>query len=89
MKPIKFVSANTELSGENVDPLPCYRGEGMFLSRWKGNWRERLSILFYGTIWVAVASDRCPPISITGHRAGEFRHPRAAAEAKHVRRADS
>ena len=78
MKPIKFQSVNRTMIGKNVDPLPVYHGQGMFISRWRATWGERLSILFYGTIWVSVASDRHPPLSITGRQAAEFVHPEAA-----------
>ena len=77
MKPVEFQSANKTISGDNVEPLPVYQGEGMYISRWRATWKERLSILVYGTIWVAIASDRHPPISISGEQSGEFRHPRA------------
>ncbi len=77
MKPIHFQSVNKTLTGDNVDPLPVYHGQGMYISRWKADWKERLSILFHGTIWVAVASDRQPPISISGYQSGQFTHPEA------------
>ena len=80
MKPIKFQSVNRTMIGENVDPLPVYHGQGMFISRWRATWRECLLILFYGTIWVTVASDRHPPISITGHQSAEFVHPQAPGD---------
>ena len=77
MKPINFPSANTHLAttNDNIEPMPVYHGQGMYISRWRCTWRERLSILLYGTIWVAIASDNHPPISISGEQAGEFVHP--------------
>ena len=82
MKPINFLSANKVLTGhnDNIDSLPVYHGEGMYISRWKcESLLERLSILWHGMIWVCVASDMHPPISITGHQAAQFTHPDAEA----------
>ena len=79
MKPINFISANKTLHGhnENVAPLPVYQGQGMFISRWKADWRERLSVLIHGTIWVCIVGDKHPPLAISGCQSGEFRHPDA------------
>ncbi len=77
MKPINFLSVNKTLTSENpnIDPLPVYRGQGQYISRWQADWHERLQILLHGKIWVSIASDKHPPISISGYQTSEFTHP--------------
>ena len=47
---------------EDLEIIRC--SDGMLYSAWKLNWRERLRALFGGRIWVAVFSERQPPIGL-------------------------
>lgn len=67
MKPIGFEHANDVIGGE----VPVRREYGILLSRWKATLRERLEILVFGTVWLAVNGDRQPPILLSGNQ--EFR----------------
>lgn len=42
-------------------------GDGL-LSCWRLSWRERLSALAFGTVWLNVLSDRHPPVWIVVER---------------------
>lgn len=44
--------------------LQVLEGDGMIVSRWKMSWRERLSALIFGIVWVKLATSRQPPIAI-------------------------
>jgi len=70
LRPIHFPAVNEVLktAAEDVGELPVFHNPGqcLFLSRWKATWRERLSVLFYGTIWVAAITEEHPPIAISG-----------------------
>lgn len=73
MKPIKQVGKN-QLANVNLlpgesgaeDSLWAYRNEEMntFTSRWKLTWRERISILFGGSVWFSLMGRGHPPIRI-------------------------
>lgn len=54
MNPIKFPEQTT-IWAENqppYKPLPAYTDEKQTISCWHLTWRERLSILWYGQIWL-------------------------------------
>lgn len=69
MKPVKFKAANTIVNGE----IPVNKDCGILLSRWKLNWRERLSVLWYGKVWLAVPGDDMPPILLSGNQSFEIK----------------
>jgi hypothetical protein len=71
MKPIGFEYANDTIGGE----VPVNRGRGVLLSRWKANWRERLEILVFGTVWLMVKGDTQPPILLSGNRMFRVENP--------------
>ena len=71
MKPIPFEDANCTIGGE----VPANRRYGVILTRWKGNWRERLKFLWYGTLWLSVIGDTMPPTLITSDQIFEIEHP--------------
>lgn len=75
MEPIHFEGANTKLVATGCGDLPAYHGEGMFITRWKTNLRERLSILRHGTIWVSIIGEGHPPMAITGKQSAHFKKP--------------
>lgn len=77
MEPIKFPEQNGELGPPvNFDPeqsnatdeivtLPVYRDGEQCISLWKMNWRERLSALIYGRVWLQVLSGSTqPPVAL-------------------------
>lgn len=67
MHPIAFESANG-----GIGDIPVNRSRGLILSRWAMTWRERLSILIHGTIWLAVYGDSMPQILLSGNQAFEI-----------------
>ena len=76
MIPIKFSRANKTLtpSGkkysknvDGVDPLDVWTDDEQCLSCWRPSWRERLSILFFGRVWVSTLSGGTqPPMYVDG-----------------------
>jgi len=71
MKPITFPEATAELArpanmtDEECAPLPIFRDNGAYISCWAMTWRERLSALLHGRIWVWVLSGQTqPPIGL-------------------------
>lgn len=66
MKPIEFEAVN-----DYYGKLPVNQTHGMILSRWGMTWRERLSILLCGKIWVMFYGGKMPPILISGEQAFE------------------
>ena len=70
VKPIDFPAANCMIGGE----IPANRtNHGFILSQWEMTWRERLAILFYGKVWLAVKSDRMPAILLSGDQTFRIR----------------
>lgn len=58
MKPVEFPEANRKLKGHGApmgDLLVWSDGE-QCVSCWRPSWRERLSILFFGRVWLALLS---------------------------------
>lgn len=63
MFPISFKHAN-----KNIEGIPVNHTHGQILSRWSMTWRERLSVLWYGTIWVSVKGDHMHPLLLSGNQ---------------------
>jgi len=70
VKPIPFREQNRVLYGgdkqysENVtgvDPLPIWTDGEQCLSCWQMSWRERLSALLFGRVWLALLSGETQP----------------------------
>jgi hypothetical protein len=54
---------------ERVCQLPCWTDGEQVVSLWRPSWRERLSILLFGRVWLAVLSGSTqPPAALTGAR---------------------
>jgi hypothetical protein len=75
MKPIHFPQANRELSkpdsmtDEECGPLPVLTDGRMCVSLWKASLRERLSILFFGRVWLWIYSGYTqPPVALGGEK---------------------
>ena len=76
MKPINFERSNGMLLGGpawkyhtqgNVLNLPVWKNGTVIVSCWKATWRERLSTLFFGRIWLRVsAKSTHAPVSVEG-----------------------
>ena len=72
MRPSDFKESNTVLQGpvgmDNVEPLQIHRtADGTrCISCWRPSWRERLSVLLFGRIWLDCWSGKTqPPVSLT------------------------
>ena len=75
MRPIEFKEANVNLAkpegmtDEECGPLPSFRDGKSCLSCWQSTWKERISILFYGKIWLWVMSGMTqPPVALDGKK---------------------
>jgi len=78
MKPVRFNYQNRVLQpsgkeySENVtgvDPLPVWTDGEQCVSCWRMTWRERLSALLFGRVWLAILSGGTqPPVWIGASR---------------------
>lgn len=59
----KGLPANMMLEGNGVKKLPAYHDAGIFTTRWKLSFKERLFVLFTGNIWLNVMHTH-PPIRL-------------------------
>jgi len=73
MKPIDFsektkdLQKPAEMTDKECSPLPIWNDGQICISCWKADWKERLSILFFGKIWIRVYSGVTqPPIYLEG-----------------------
>lgn len=82
MQQIEFVGANSVLTGgpkeefgteDDVVDLVCWRGPGMTISCWQLTWRERLGILFGGSIWLSMLTTHHPAVRLGTERPEEIR----------------
>lgn len=72
MEPISFPEANKNLqkpqgmTDEECGPLPVYNDGQQSISCWKMTWRERLSALIYGRVWLYVHYGLSqPPVALS------------------------
>lgn len=73
MTPAAFPQSNKTLQPpggmENCVPLQIWTDGRTCVSCWRADWRERLSILFFGRVWIWVWFGATqPPIQLLGHR---------------------
>ena len=75
MEPTNFEQANKNLlkpegwTDEECGSLPVFTDGKECISLWKMTWRERLSALFFGTIWLFVHSGYTqPPVALMAAR---------------------
>lgn len=67
MEPMKFEQANKDLlkpegwTDEECGSLPVYSDGRQCISLWKMTWRERLSALFFGKVWLSVHMGQTQP----------------------------
>ncbi len=58
------------MTDEECSPLLVFRDGTQCISCWRPSWRERLSILLFGRVWLYVVSGRTqPPVALEGKRA--------------------
>ncbi len=62
MKPVNFEAVNIIINNE----IPVNQNCGILLSRWEMSWRERLSILWHGKMWLAIRGNNMPPVLLSG-----------------------
>lgn len=74
MEPIDFPAANTTFTADDgaVGDLPANVSHGIVLTKWRASWRERLTILLFGTLWVSVLGRFLPPLLVSGNRSFEI-----------------
>jgi len=76
MEPANFKQANKNLlkpegmTDEECGSLPVFSdGRGKCISLWKMTWRERLSALVFGKVWLWVISGQTqPPVALMAAR---------------------
>jgi len=75
MQPISFKESNKTLgkpqgwTDEQCSPLPVFSDGKQCISLWKPTIKERLSILFFGRVWLWVWTGATqPPVSIEGKK---------------------
>ena len=80
MKPINFrqqtkiLHRPNNMTDEQCGALPIFTDRKQCLSCWKATWRERLSILFYGKVWLGVRSGNTqPPVWLRGYKTAFFK----------------
>lgn len=70
MKPQNFKYSNKQLNPSGaeysdnvtgVDPLPVWTDGEQCLSLWRPSWRERLSVLLFGKVWLSLLSGQTQP----------------------------
>jgi DNA polymerase-3 subunit epsilon len=75
MKPMGFpeqtkvLQRPPSMSDEECAPLPVWSDGSMCMSLWRPSWRERLSMLLFGRVWLFVVSGESqPPVALDGQR---------------------
>jgi len=75
MEPKNFEQANKKLgppmgmTKEECGDLPVFTDGQQCISLWQMTWRERLSALFFGKIWLSVYSGQTqPPVWLSAER---------------------
>jgi len=77
MNPIEFKEANKQLlkphnmTDEECGPLHVWTNGKECMSCWRPTLRERLSILFFGKVWLSVLSGKTqPPVALWAAKQG-------------------
>lgn len=73
MKPIEFPESNRLLkayeSEHEMKDMRVWTDNKMCISCWKATWKERLSFLLFGKVWVYVLSGGTqPPVALSVDR---------------------
>ncbi len=74
----KVLAKPEGMRDDECGPLPIYNDGHTCVSCWRPTWRERLSILIFGRVWLGVVSGGTqPPVWLDGQRQiFEMRPPR-------------
>lgn len=72
MKGTSFKESNITMNPpegqeDRVYPLPVWAHPegGMFISKWKMNWKDRIKALIFGAVWLNILSQQHPPVGIS------------------------
>jgi len=75
MKPIEFKEQTKILQKphnmitKECGSLPIFNDGRHCISCWQPTWREKLSILFYGKVWLSIRGRNTqPPVSLRGYK---------------------
>jgi len=71
MTPLEFeqqlivLAKPDNMTDEECGPLPVYSDGEQCVSLWRMSWRERISALFFGRVWLQVYSGSTqPPVAL-------------------------
>ena len=63
----KILAKPDSMTDDECESLPIWNDGNHCISCWRPSWRERLSILLFGRVWLWVFSgDTQPPVAIDG-----------------------
>lgn len=63
----KVLKKPSSMTSEECGSLSVFSDGKQLISCWKASWRERLSILFHGKVWLyVIAAKTQPPVALTG-----------------------
>jgi len=67
MEPLEFeqqsiiLTKPNNMTDEECGPLPIYSDGRICVSLWQMSWRERVSSLFFGRVWLLIYSGQTQP----------------------------
>ena len=65
----KVLMRPAEMTDEECGPLPVYCDGEQCISLWRLSWRERISALVFGRVWLQVLSGNSqPPVTLRAER---------------------
>lgn len=65
----KVLAKPNGMTDEECGPLPVFSDGSQCISLWKMSWRERLSALIFGKVWLWVYSGQTqPPVALLASR---------------------
>ncbi len=65
----KVLERPANMTEDECGPLPIYCDGEQCISLWSLSWRERISALIYGRVWLQVMSGKTqPPVALTAQR---------------------
>lgn len=65
----KVLNRPEGMTDEECGPLPVYSDGTQCISLWRMSWRERISALLFGRIWLSVLwGDTQPPVWLSAER---------------------
>jgi hypothetical protein len=73
MRPSDFPESNITFNApageeDRVAPLRAWIGNGDVVELWRPSFRERLSMLLFGRLWIHMLGQRPPPMALTCKR---------------------